>query len=162
MKPNLYSIARNAHIAAALFAVVLALAGFANADSDHSQRGKKGSLKITVATEVGGVTLPPGDYEVREVNTPSGPVMEFVHEYFNLLASELVQANQEEVLARVKFTQRELSSPPKHTQLLLASNPADATGLEIRGNAVSYEFAPSQVAAKDKPEVVCTNSGEQE
>jgi len=162
MKPNLYSIARNAHIAAALFAVVLALAGFANADSAHSHKAKKGNLKITVATEVGGVTLPPGDYEVREVNTPNGPVVEFAHEFFNELASELVQANQEEVVARVKFTERELSSPPKHTQLLLASNTADAAGLEIRGNAVSYEFDSSQMAAKDKPEVVCTNSGEQE
>jgi len=134
----LSTITKRGHIFAALFAVILALAGFANAANSH--KGKEGSLKITAPTEVGGVILPPGDYEVRETNSPSGPVVEFVHMVRNEQASELMQAEEEEVVARVKYTEQALSSPPKHTQLQIAPNTTDAIALEIRGNAVNHLF----------------------
>jgi hypothetical protein len=134
----LSTITKQGHIFAALFAVVLALAGFANAANSH--KGKQGSLKITDPTEVGGVMLQPGDYEVREVNSPGGPVVEFVHLFRNELASELVQADEEEVVARVKYTEQALSSPPKQTQLLVAPNTTNAVALEIRGNTVDHLF----------------------
>jgi hypothetical protein len=158
------TLAKHGHYAAALFAVVLALAGFANAEatsSAHSHKAKDGRLTITAPTEVGGAILQPGDYEVRESNSPSGPVVEFVHHFWNELASELLQADEEEVVARVKFTEQALNSPSKHTHLMLASNTADATGLEIRGNAVGYVFDPSQMAVKADPQVVGANDGSQ-
>jgi hypothetical protein len=166
MNPIQYplTIAKHAHIAAVMFAIVLAFAGVANADamsSAHAHKAKKGHLTITVPTEVGGAILQPGEYEVKETNSPSGPVIEFVHQFRNELASELVQADQEEVVARVQFTEQALSSPPNHTQLIPASNAADATVLQIRGNDVSYTFAPSQMADKGGTTVVCTN-GQQE
>jgi hypothetical protein len=80
-----------------------------------------------------------------------------VHKFRNELASELVQADEEEVAARVQFTEQPLRSPLKHTQLVLASNADAASGLQIRGNIVSYEFAPSQMAGKSEASVICSN-----
>jgi hypothetical protein len=161
-----FTIAKHGHGAAALFAVVLALAGFANADgmySSPSHKAKKGHLTITAPTEVGGTILQPGAYEVKEGNSPSGPVLEFWHQFRNELASELVQADQEELVARVQFTEQALSSSPKHTQLILASNAGEATGLEIRGSGVGYEFATSQMAgdSEEHPAAMGTNVGQQ-
>jgi hypothetical protein len=155
-----FTIMERKHNVAALFAIILALAGFANADamsSAHSHKGKKGSLKITTPTEVGGAMLQPGDYEVKEVDSPSGPVVEFVHLFRNELASELVQADEEEVVVQVRFTAQALSSPPKHTELLFAPNTTNAAALEIRGNAIGYLFAPPELAGKADTTVVCTN-----
>ena len=142
------NIAKHVHVAALLVASVVTLAAFSSAQSTPKQQSKKGSLSITEPTEVGGVTLPPADYVVREVKSPEGPVVEFVHKFRNELASELVQADEEEVVARVKFTGQILSAPPKHTQLQLASNTNDATALEIRDNPVSYVFTSSSLAAE--------------
>jgi hypothetical protein len=133
-----------------MFAFVLVFAGFANASPmypAHEHKAKKGYLTIKARAEVGGVTLEPGDYRVQQVDSPSGPLLEFVHLFFNELASELVQANQEKVVARVKFTEQPLSSKPKSTQLILASNTADASGLRIRGDAFDYEFDQSALSA---------------
>jgi hypothetical protein len=152
---------KQGHIAAALFAVVLALTGFANADamsSTHSHKAKKGNFTLAVATEVGGTVLQPGNYQVKEVNSPSGPVLEFVHLFRNELASELMQ-NEEEVVARVKFTEQALSSPPRRTRLVLASNTRAAIGLEIRGNDVDYVIAPSTLSATSDTRPDYTNNG---
>jgi hypothetical protein len=162
------TIAKHASIAAAMFVVVLTFAGVANAvamSSAHAHKVKSGQLTITAPTEVGGTILQPGEYEVKEANSPTGPVIEFVaHHDGNELAvgEQLAQVDEEEVVARVRFTEQALSSPPKHTQLILASNAADASGLQIRGNDVSYAFAPSQMADKAGTTAVCTNVGQQE
>src|ERR1700674_3965550 len=128
-----FPITKPGHIATALFAVVLALTGFANADamsSTHSHKAKKGNFTIAVATEVGGTILQLGDYQVKEVNSPSGPVLEFVHLFYNVYAPEGISPYEAEVVARVPFTAQALSSPPKRTQLVLASNATGAIGLE--------------------------------
>jgi membrane-associated protease RseP (regulator of RpoE activity) len=144
------TIARHAPIAAAMFAFVLVFAGFANASPmypDHAHKAKKGHLTITAPMEIGGTILKPGEYEVREAKSPNGPVIEFARQFRDELGSELVQADQEEIVARVPFTGQALSSPPKQTQLMLASNSASASGLQIRGNAVDYEFDQSALSA---------------
>jgi hypothetical protein len=136
--------------ATAAFALVLTLAGFANAatvNSNNPHKGKKVYFTISSAVEVGGTTLQPGDYSAREVNTPKGPVMEFTHIWFNYLAQDFMQHTQYDVVARVPVTEQALNSKPKQTKLVLASNSKDAVGLEIRGNAVDYEFAPSSQTA---------------
>jgi hypothetical protein len=143
---EVHNIVKHVHLAALLIASVVTFAGFSSAQPKHES--KKGSLSITEPTEVGGVTLQPGDYVVREVKSPQGPVVEFVQKFRNELASELVQADEEEVVARVKFTGQILSAPPKHTQLQLASNTNDASVLEIRGNPVSYVFTPAPLDAQ--------------
>jgi membrane-associated protease RseP (regulator of RpoE activity) len=169
-------IARHASVAAAMFAFVLALAGVANASPTypaHAHKAKKGHLTITAPMEVGGAILKPGEYEVREAKSPNGPVIEFARQFRDELASELVQADQEEIVARVPFTEQALSSPPKQTQLMLASSSANASGLQIRGNAVDYEFDQSALSAAPNAKpgamagatqdatVNCTNVGQQ-
>jgi len=148
---SLYTKTILGHTAAAAFALVLALAGFANAatvnNSNHPHKGKRAYFTISSAVEVGGTTLQPGDYSAREVNTPKGPVMEFTHIWFNYLAMDFMQHTQYDVVARVPVTEQALNSKPKQTKLVLASNSKDAVGLEIRGNAVDYEFAPSSQTA---------------
>ena len=145
-----FTIAKHGHIAAALFAVVLALAGFANAatmPSDHSHKGKKGNLKITASTEAGGILLQPGDYQVREVNSPSGPAVQFVHLFDNFYVMDSgLPVHDQEVVGQVKVTEQALSSTPKHTQLQLAPNTGEAIALEIRGDEIEYLFALPQSA----------------
>jgi len=163
------TIARHAPIAAAMFAFVLVFAGFANADAMSSahHKAKTGHLTITTPTEVGGTILQPGEYEVREAKSPNGPVVEFEHQF---RVNEYL--TEEDVVARVPFTEQALSSPPKQTRLMLASSSADASGLQIRGNAIDYEFdqstlsaapnaTPSAMAgATQAAKVNCTNVGQ--
>jgi len=150
---SLSTTAEHGHSAAALFAVVLALATLANAaamPSAHSHKGKKGSMKITAPTEVGGILFPPGDYRVREVDSLGGPAVEFVRQTFDLYAPEGTSSYGEEVVGQVKVTEQALSSAPKHTQLKSAPDSTDAIALEIRGSDVEYLFAtPESTATPD-------------
>jgi hypothetical protein len=149
---RLYTTAKHGHGAAALFAVVFALVTFTHAaamPSAHSHKGKKGTLTITAPTEVGGIILQPGDYRVRELNFPSGLVVEFVHLFDNFTAQERLPVHDQEVVGQVKVTEQALSVPAKQTQLMLESwYSTDAIGLEIRGNAVGYVFAPAQMTVR--------------
>jgi hypothetical protein len=159
-------IAKRAPIAAAMFALVLVCAGFANADAmplAHAHKPKKGHLTITAPTEVGGTVLLPGEYEVKEAKSSSGPVIEFVHQFRNELASELVQADEEEVAVQLNFTEQQLSMPPKHTQLMLASwYSTVAIGVEIRGNAIGFVFATPQTASKGGATLASMKAGRPE
>jgi hypothetical protein len=150
-----HSIAQRGHHAAIVFAVILALAAFASAADGHSHKGKKGDLKITVQTEVGGIVLQPGDYQVREIDSASGPVVEFVRLFNNYTAQEGLPVYEQETVGQVKVSEQALSSLPKHTQLQLEPKTADAIGLTIRGDDVAYSFAPGQMTAE--AESVCTN-----
>lgn len=158
---QLLTLSRRGQIGAALFTVVLALSGFAQAGS-MPHTAKKGRLTITAPTEVGGALLPPGEYEVRETHSAGGPVMEFVRHFRNELASELVQADEEEVVAQVKFTEQALSAPPKHTQLVRASDNAKAAVLEIRGAAVGYVLSSSPLSASSDGAAVNPTGGQHE
>jgi len=131
---------------AVLFTMTLALAGFANAvtPSEKERKVNVKHLEIKTPVEVGGALLPAGDYEVHEINAENGPELEFVQEYWNELASELVQANQERVLARVTFTEQQLDSRAKHTQLVPAAGDNNAVGLEIRGKNTEYLVGQSE------------------
>ena len=133
------------HPTAALFAAILALAGFANADvmsSTHSHKGKKGYLTITNSTEVEGVILQPGDYEVREVDSPNGTVVEFTR-YSNEFATYGWKSWNSTVVARGHFTEQAMGKPSKRSRLIVDNTGAIA--LEIRGSAVRYEFSPSRI-----------------
>jgi hypothetical protein len=64
--------------------------------------------------------------------------VEFVHEYQNY-ANDIV-TEEEEVVARVRYTEQALSSPPKHTELQRAPDTSNVVALEIRGNPVDHAF----------------------
>ena len=71
---------------ATVSALILATASLAQADTitgGHQHKGKKGTLKILTPVQVGGVTLQPGDYEVRDVKSSTGDTVEFTHVWQN-------------------------------------------------------------------------------
>jgi hypothetical protein len=137
----------------ALAGIILALAGLAHAGtvgtqrSQKPQKAKKGTVNITVATDVGGITLEPGEYEVKQVNSATGPVVRFTRFTFNApypIWSESYEGGRPEydweTVAEVKVTMQPLASTAIRTKLLLASNGDKALGLEIRGNSFDYLF----------------------
>ena len=66
-----HGILNRAHLFTALAGMVLALSGFAHAAGVGTQRSqkpekaKKGSLNLAAATNVGGLRLEAGEYEVK-------------------------------------------------------------------------------------------------
>jgi hypothetical protein len=130
----------------ALAGIILAFAGLAHAGavatshSEKPQKAKTGMLNITVATEVGGVTLEPGEYEVKQVNSAAGPVVRFTRYTYNPYAQEGLPVHEWEKVAEVKVTLQSLASKAERTQLLVASNGDKPIGLEIRGNSYDYLF----------------------
>ena len=148
-----HSVVNRMRLVTALAGIVLAFAGFAHAGavgtsaSQKPQKAKKGTLNITVATDVGGITLEPGKYEVKQVNSATGPVVRFTRFTFNApypVWSESYEGGRPEydweTVAEVKVTMQPLASKTIRTELLLASNGDKALGLEIRGNSFDYLF----------------------
>lgn len=88
------SIFNRMRLFTALAGIVLAFGGFAQAGSigaQHSQKAekaKKGTLKIAAASNVGGLRLEPGEYEVKQVNSAAGPVVRFTRYTYNPYALE--------------------------------------------------------------------------
>jgi hypothetical protein len=121
---------------AVLLMGMVALAGVAHAEG-HAHKGKRGNLKITTPTQVGGTMLQPGDYTAREIDSPDGAVVEFVRVSYDAAAPEGTWPYDEEVVARVPSTEQALSERPKHTRLQAASE-ADVIALQIRGDEVEY------------------------
>ena len=124
--------------------MILAFAGFAHAGTvgmQRSQKAKKGTLKIAAATNVGGLRLEPGEYEVKQVNSAAGSVVRFTRYTYDPYAQEGLSAHQWETVGEAKVTMQALAAKAKHTKLLLASNSDDkAIGLEISGNSADYLF----------------------
>jgi len=141
------SIVRSMYRFTALSCLVLACAGFAHAGTVGTNRvrnTRKGTLKIKVATDVGGFTLEPGNYEVKQVNSSAGPVIRFTRLTYNPYAPEGVSAYQWDTVAEIKCAVEPLASTPERTTLLFASNNTKAIGLEIRGNSVDYRVVASE------------------
>jgi hypothetical protein len=141
-----HSMVNRIPLATAIAGIILAFAGLAHAGavstarSEKPQKAKKGMLNITVATEVGGVTLEPGEYEVKQVNSAGGPVVRFTRYTYNPYAQEGLPVHEWEKVAEVKVTMQSLASKAVRTQLLVASNGDKPIGLEIRGNSYDYLF----------------------
>jgi hypothetical protein len=142
-----HSIVNRMPLFTALVGIVLALAGFAHAGAVRTQRPQKaekaktGMLNITVATEVGGVTLEPGEYEVKQVNSAAGPVIRFTRYTYNPYAQEGISVHQWDVVGEARVTMQSLDSKAVRTQLLVDSKSDKPIGLEIRGNSFDYLFA---------------------
>lgn len=130
----------------ALAGIVLAFAGFVYAGSvgatrsQKVEKSKKGTLHITAATNVGGLRLEPGEYEVKQVNSAAGPVVRFTRYTYNPYAQEGQSAHEWETVGEAKVRTQTLASKAKYTKLRLASNSEKAIGLEIKGNSADYLF----------------------
>ena len=130
----------------ALAGIVLAFVGFAHAGtvdtqgSQEAEKAKKGTLHIAAVSNVGGLRLEPGDYEVKQVDSAAGPYVRFTRYIYDPYAQEGVSASRWETVGETKVTIQALASKAKRTALLFASNGDKAIGLEIRGNSVDYLF----------------------
>jgi hypothetical protein len=142
-----HSIVNRMSLFTALAGIVLAFAGFAHAGAvgterpQKAEKAKKGTLIITAAAEVGGVTLEPGEYEVKQVNSESGPVVRFTKYTYNPYAQEGLPVHQWDVVGEVRVTMQALETKAIRTQLLAGANNDKPIGLEIRGNNFHYLFA---------------------
>jgi hypothetical protein len=141
-----HSIVNRIALLTALAGIVLAFARFADAGavgtqpSQKAENGKKGTLNIAVATNVGGLRLEPGTYEVKQVNSAAGPVVRFTRYTYNPYAQEGQSVHQWETIGEAKVTMQALASKAKHTRLLVASNSDKPIGLEISGKSADYLF----------------------
>jgi hypothetical protein len=141
-----HSIVNRIRLFTALAGIVLAFAGFAHAGpggtqrSRKAERAKKGTLNIAAATNVGGLRLEPGEYEVKQVNSAAGPAVRFIRYTYNPYAQEGLSVHQWESVGEAKVTMQALASRAKHTKLLVAANGDKAIGLEISGNSTDYLF----------------------
>jgi hypothetical protein len=139
-----YCIINRTSIVATLLCTFLGFAGFANATAIHqssnAEQSKKGTLSVTVTTEVSGLTLEPGEYEVKQVKSANGPVIRFTRYTYNAYAQEGVSGHQWDVVGNVKVTVQPQDFRALRTQLLTKPNSAKATGLQIRGSSVQYLF----------------------
>jgi hypothetical protein len=131
-----YSIFNRTRVVAALACTFLVFAGFAHA----KEQPKKGTLKITVATEVSGLMLEPGEYELKQVKSANGPVIRFTHYTYNPYAQEGVSTHQWDVVGEIRVAVQSQDSKAVRTQLLTESNSNKLVGLQIRGNSFQYLF----------------------
>ena len=141
-----HSIVNRMRLFTALAGIVLAFGGFAHADAvakqalQKAEKAKKGTLNIAAATDVAGLKLEPGEYEVKQLKSPAGPVIRFTRYTYNPYAQEGLSVHQWETVGEVKVTMQALAFKAKRTDLLLASKDGKAIGLEIRGNSIDYLF----------------------
>jgi hypothetical protein len=143
------SIVSRTNLFTAVAGILLVFSGVAYGNgpvatvSSKPPKAKAGTLKISVAADVGGVTLEPGEYEVKQVNSPAGPVIRFTSVTLNPFAEyaeESLPPYWWEVVAKVKVTMQPLASKAPRTELRLASDGRKAVALQIRGNGVDYVF----------------------
>jgi hypothetical protein len=130
---------------AAMLIMVLVLSGAAHASgtcdcsSMAPQKAKTGHLTITSATDVGGVTLEPGDYDVKQIKSKTGPKLRFSRVVYEPYVQD-AGAWERETVAEVRVTTQQLCSKANSTELLLASDNNKPIGMEIRGNSFDYMF----------------------
>jgi hypothetical protein len=133
-------------VIATLSGIVFALAGFAHAGGIRTQRSpkaekpNKGILRIAAVTTVGDLTLEPGEYEVKQVNSAAGTLVRFTRYTYDPYAPEGVSSHQWETVGQAKVTTRALAAKATQTKLLLASQGDKALGLEISGKSAEYWF----------------------
>jgi hypothetical protein len=136
--PTLMSVARRAAIVATMAAVIFAHADVVNVSW---RQGNRETLKIATPTEVGGVLLPTGSYEVKVKDSATGSVVEFARWTYDPYAAEGLPVYTREVVASVKALPQAATSASARTGLLLASGDSGkAIGLQIRGDSVDYLF----------------------
>ncbi len=137
---SLKGIAGRATVFAIVAAVVLSVAGIAQAEPMKARwrNHDHGTIKITEPTQVGGTLLDPGTYEVKVRNKGNVSTVEFARWTFNPYAEEGLPGWDREVVATVDAVPQPMQTAATETTLLLASSGGKAVGLEIRGDTVQY------------------------
>ncbi len=100
-----------------------------------------GKLKLTAGTEVGGVVLPRGEYQVEVRKAGEGATVEFARWNYNPYAQEGLPVWDLEVMATVPAQPHALNLDAAQTGLLFASaGKGKAVALRISGSNVEYGF----------------------
>lgn len=121
---------------AIIAALVLSLASLAVA---QHRIGKTVHITLKTASQVGTVTLPPGEYEVTHRSSPTGHYMEFARETTTNLGYEGSPTYYErQVVARVDCTMEPLSG--KVNKTVIEKEGVRIAGIEIKGEDVSHNF----------------------
>jgi hypothetical protein len=126
--------------ALAVIVFAFGVLSYAQCTSQQVQKPKKGKLNITAPTQVAGVTLEPGNYEVKEVKSSSGLTLRFTRVVFNPYVLDGESPYDWQTVAEVKVTTQALCSDAPRTELMIASDNHRPIGLEIRGNSLEYLF----------------------
>lgn len=105
----------------------------------HEHAGKSDTLKIAGATDLGGVVLQPGKYDVRHIDSGKEHFVEFAQTIRNDYAPEGMTVYEQKVVARVNCTREPLDSTVARTELLPKTDGTTAH-LEIRGEKVVHLF----------------------
>ena len=141
------SIVSRTNLLTAVAGIILALSGIAHADDAaaaaapyKAPKAKKGFVKIAATVDVGGMTLEPDEYEVKQVNSAAGPFVRFTRYTYNPYAQEGLPVHEWERVGEVRVTMQPLSSRAPQTELKVASDGAKAIALQIRGNSFEYLF----------------------
>jgi len=117
-------------------ALVLGLTSFAMA---QQKIGRAVHITLKTASQVGTVTLPPGEYEVTHRSSPTGHYMEFVRETTTNLGYEGSPTYYErQVVARVDCTMQPLTG--KVNKTVIEKEGTRIAGIEIKGEDVSHNF----------------------
>lgn len=121
---------------AIIAALVLGLASFAVA---QQRTGKTVHITVKTTSQVGSVTLPPGEYEVTHRYSPTGHYMEFARESTTDLGYEGSPTYYErQVVARVDCTMQALKG--KVSKTVVEKEGTRIAGIEMKGEEVSHNF----------------------
>jgi hypothetical protein len=144
------NLASSTRLLPAIAGIVLAFSGIAcavdaaepvaNTAYQKAPKAKGGTLTLAAAADVGSVTLEPGKYEVKLVNSKEGPAIRFTLVTYNPFAEEAEPPYEWEVVAKVKVTMQPLASKATRTALRFAPGGSQAIALQIRGNSFDYQF----------------------
>ncbi len=141
MKNTIASLAKRAAVVVLAGAMLSMSTGLAHA----RDKGKSGKLNIAQTQSIGGLTLQPGEYEVKVKDSPTGTELEFTRWISNPYAQEGLPSYDNEVVGSVKAIAQTANEVSTRTGLL-AGGAGKAVGLQIRGNSVQYLFDSAEMA----------------
>jgi len=143
MKKTLASLANRA----AVIALVGAMLTMTTAVAHARDKGKSGKLNLVDTQSIGGLTLTPGEYEVKVKDSASGTELEFARWITNPYAQEGLPVYDRELVGTVKAIEQTASNASTRTGFVLAGgNSGKPVGMQIRGNSVRYLFESPEMA----------------
>jgi hypothetical protein len=115
-------------------------------DSDH-RAGKIGHVTIATSIKVGNTTLPAGDYEVKDVSTPTSHFVEFIRvveipnpAWVMRRPPQGTPRYERQKIAEANCTLEPLANKSPKTTVVISSNEARLTRLQIKGEDVAHVF----------------------
>jgi hypothetical protein len=114
--------------------------------ADH-RAGKIGHVTITTSIQVGNTTLPAGDYEVKHVSTPTSHFVEFTRvveipnpAWAMRRPPQGTPRYERQEIAEANCTLEPLAKKAGKTTVVISSNEARLTRLQIKGEDVAHMF----------------------